>query len=151
MKESDIRKWHKQAGIFFAIFIILQAGTGLVLTVGHISVPHAHGNDNDAAHPENIQEIETSISQDHNAHQATGVGVEGHSAEDTAMHEHTDHDHSTGHVEVGEERSESIIQALHHGGGALGIIYHIIAGAGMLYMAVTGSMIFLKIRKRQTG
>lgn len=151
MKESDIRKWHRQAGIFFVLFIFLQAGTGLVLTVGHISVPHshAHGNDNDIAHTEDSQEMDTSMPHDHNAYQATGAGVEDHPAEDTAMNEHSDHDHSTGHAEVGAHWSEFIIQALHHGGGTLGIIYHIIAGAGMLFMVVTGSMIFFKIKKRE--
>jgi len=34
MKESVVRKWHRRMGGALALFIILQVGTGLVLTIG---------------------------------------------------------------------------------------------------------------------
>lgn len=33
MKEVDLRKWHRQMGIILAFFLILQAGSGLIITV----------------------------------------------------------------------------------------------------------------------
>ena len=33
MKEAELRTWHRKAGIGFAVFIALQAVTGIVLTI----------------------------------------------------------------------------------------------------------------------
>jgi hypothetical protein len=37
---------------------------------------------------------------------------------------------------------------LHYGGGTLGHIYRILLGVGIMGMAISGSLIFLKIRAR---
>ncbi|MEW6140307.1 MAG: hypothetical protein AB1733_18965 [Thermodesulfobacteriota bacterium] len=42
MKERILRRWHRHLGIILALFIIVQTGTGLFLTLGHLIVPHTH-------------------------------------------------------------------------------------------------------------
>ena len=45
MKEYDLRKWHRRVGIILAIFLILQAGSGLLITVGEVSeTPRSHAH-----------------------------------------------------------------------------------------------------------
>ncbi len=44
MKEANLRKWHRRMGITLAFFIILQAGTGLLLSLDWDSTPHSHAN-----------------------------------------------------------------------------------------------------------
>jgi len=44
MKEANLRKWHRRIGIALAFFIILQAGTGLLLSFDWFSTPHSHAN-----------------------------------------------------------------------------------------------------------
>ena len=33
MKEAKLRKWHRTLGMIFALFILIQAATGLILTI----------------------------------------------------------------------------------------------------------------------
>ena len=33
MNQSDLRKWHRSIGIIIALFILFQAGSGLLLTI----------------------------------------------------------------------------------------------------------------------
>ncbi len=64
MKEKDLRKYHRITGVVLAIFIIAQAGTGLVFTVGKMLggsenhdhaalstslIPTAQANENESA------------------------------------------------------------------------------------------------------
>jgi len=42
MRETSLRQWHRYAGVILAIFIIVQTGTGLLLNLGQLSVPHDH-------------------------------------------------------------------------------------------------------------
>jgi len=104
MKETSLRKWHRNLGIAMALFIILQAGSGFLISLGQLSVPHSH------------------------ADQAT------HGASQSS----------------GQERSfwNEGLGFLHHGGGAIGTIYRLVLSVGMLVMAVSGSMIFFRIRAR---
>ena len=46
MKESVVRKWHRRMGVALALFIVLQVGTGLVLTIGErlATQRHAHAH-----------------------------------------------------------------------------------------------------------
>ncbi len=47
MKEKDLRKYHRITGVVLAIFIIVQAGTGLFFTIGKMlgsSGDHEHGH-----------------------------------------------------------------------------------------------------------
>ncbi len=45
MKEADLRKLHRTMGIIFAAFIILQAGSGLLISVGELFVSHSHAHE----------------------------------------------------------------------------------------------------------
>jgi hypothetical protein len=40
MNEKDLRKWHRRMGITLAILIIIQAGTGILLTLGSLTADH---------------------------------------------------------------------------------------------------------------
>lgn len=122
MKEVSIRKTHKNIGIVLALFIILQAGSGVMLIFKNItiSVPHSHA-------------------------------VENHEMGDMNIHYSLPTDSEIGHMENQSDHNFSwstFINSLHHGGGEVGIIYHLLSGIGMLFMAVTGTLIFLKTRSR---
>ncbi len=46
MKEKDLRRYHRITGVVLAVFIIVQAGTGLIFTIGKMtggSGGHDHG------------------------------------------------------------------------------------------------------------
>jgi hypothetical protein len=45
MKEPDLRRWHRNLGIILAAFIILQAGSGLLLSFGRLSVSSVDANE----------------------------------------------------------------------------------------------------------
>lgn len=102
MNELKIRKLHRSIGIILALFIILQAGSGLIITVSELVMSHNH------AHKE------ISESNEHN------------SESESMWHE--------------------ILEFVHHGAGTFGIAYRIVLGTGTLVLAVTGSLIFLKIK-----
>ena len=104
MKEKDLRKWHRNLGICLGILIILQAGSGLVLSLVEGPIPEAHGNGD-----------------------SKNAGGEG------------EHDESI---------IEEAMEAVHTEGGALGFIYRLIVGTGMLLMTCSGGWIFMKIRAR---
>lgn len=84
MKEAQLRKVHRTAGMMFVFFIVLQALSGLMLT---------------------LQDL------------------------------------------FSAER-ESIVHSIHAHFSPVGDIYRLIAGIGMLFMAVTGSWIGMKILMR---
>lgn len=51
MKESDLRKIHRHLGIILALFLFLQGGSGMLLTLGELFTPkHAHSNTTDDHH-----------------------------------------------------------------------------------------------------
>ena len=104
MKEKDLRKRHRIMGVCLGILIILQAGSGLVLSLVEGPVPEAHGDSN--------------------------------------------------YEQEGGEHHESVIEealeAVHTEGGAVGFLYRLIVGAGMLLMTCSGGWIFLKIRARSS-
>ena len=45
MKEVGLRRWHRGLGIIVALFIILQTGSGFLLSLGELSVPHTHAHE----------------------------------------------------------------------------------------------------------
>ena len=104
MKESDLRKWHRRVGITITVFILLQAGSGFLISLGGLSTPHSH------AHTESVGP----------------VGSE--AREGSLWHES--------------------LEFIHHGAGAVGSVYRILLGAGILWMALTGSAIFFRMRAR---
>jgi hypothetical protein len=44
MKEADLRKWHRRFGAALALFLVIQAGTGLLISFGEWSPSHSHAN-----------------------------------------------------------------------------------------------------------
>jgi hypothetical protein len=104
MKEFTLRNWHRRIGIILVLFIILQAGSGLIITISEIATPHEHDN-----------------------------SATSHS------HQQQDEDESSFH---------ETLEFLHHGGGIIGISYRILVGTGILWMAFTGLIIYVKIRTR---
>ena len=104
MKESDLRKWHRSLGIILTLFIILQAGSGLLISLSGLGTPHSHARSETVAH--------------------------------------------AGPDEVGKSLWNTSLGFLHHGAGVVGVVYRILLGIGMVGMALSGSMIFFKIRVR---
>ena len=45
MREADLRRWHRSMGIIVAAFVILQAGSGFLLSLGGLPIlrTYAHG------------------------------------------------------------------------------------------------------------
>ena len=127
MTEATLRKGHRYIGISLAIFILLQAASGIALSFW--SWNNAH---------------------DHSLH-ATAVAYadEGH--------HHDEPDEYRSHVEqhMTESNAEHVLpqwlqasMAIHAGGGFWGGLYRIIIGLGIIGMALSGSMIFFKTQKR---
>ncbi len=104
MKEANLRKWHRNLGILIALFIMIQTGSGFIISLGQLSVPHSHAD-------------QTTHESNHNGGEAPSFWNES-------------------------------LTFLHHGGGAMGTIYRLLLGVGMMAMAVSGSMIFFRIRAR---
>ncbi len=54
MKEKDLRRYHRITGVVLAVFIIVQAGTGLIFTIGEMggsSGKHDHSTANISIFP----------------------------------------------------------------------------------------------------
>jgi len=108
MKEADLRKWHRRMGIILALFIIIQAGSGLLMSLNELGTPHGHAHGEDVA------------------------------AQDE-------------HQEGGDSYIKTSLSFIHHGAGVIGRIYRILLGIGLLGMAISGSMIYFKVRARTKG
>ena len=50
MKESTLRKWHRSVGISVVLFMFLQAGSGFLISIGILSMPHAHAHEDTHAY-----------------------------------------------------------------------------------------------------
>jgi hypothetical protein len=87
MKEPDLRKWHRIMGITLALFIVIQAGSGLLLS------------------------LEDFFVTDFPAFAAFLISI-------------------------------------HRGGGNLGTFYRVLLGMGLMGMASSGILIYLKIMAR---
>ncbi len=108
MLEKDLRRWHRNLAIVFVIFIILQALTGLLMTLDDIKTPQSH------------------------AHEAQQEVAKSHG----------------GTQEPEQDSLETLMALIHHGGGVIGLVYRIILGLGMLAIAGSGAMIYMKIQAR---
>ncbi len=113
MKEANLRKWHRRMGITIAFFVILQAGTGLLLSLDWLSTPHSHLN----TQYEGIQESGKTNDTFRDSHEEKSVWHEA-------------------------------LELIHRGAGPLMSLYRVILGIGIMAMAITGSIIFIKIRSR---
>lgn len=118
MKEADLRKWHRRMGAALAIFIILQAGSGLVLSLREVVTPEplsAHGR----------KPVPASAQHDQGA---------------TNLSTRTD-------AETGQ-KDGGILWAIHHKEGIMYSYYRSIVGFGTVGMAISGLRIFFAIRRR---
>ena len=109
MKEYDLRKWHRRVGIVLALFIILQAGSGFLLSLGNIvttEVLHAHA-DQPPLQATEYEEYEKEIAA-----------------------------------------WNRTLAFIHFEAGVWWNLYRVLLGAGIVWMAITGTMIFLRIRAR---
>jgi hypothetical protein len=106
MKEVNLRKWHRRIGIILALFVILQAGSGLLIGLGDLSPSQTH------------------------AHSEPAVSSGGHEEAESPWHE--------------------ALEFIHHGAGSAGALYRIIIGIGILWMAISGGLIFFQTRARST-
>ena len=43
---------------------------------------------------------------------------------------------------------QTALSVIHHGGGTIGALYRILLGTGLLWMAISGSLIYFKSRSR---
>jgi hypothetical protein len=109
MKEATVRKWHRRMGITLALFIILQAGTGLVLS---------------------LEWFDTSNTNVHKADQPSS--------------------NKTNHFNNNQEGAtwHEAMELVHHGAGTMMKMYRVILGLGLVGMALSGSVIFQKIKTR---
>jgi len=105
MKEKDIRSFHRNLGIILAFFIVIQAGSGLFITIDELSAPHSH------------------------------------SSEQTADQAETGHNQNVSTV-------QAFLSLIHHGGGVIAAWYRIFLCIGIVTMALSGAVIYLKIRAR---
>ena len=104
MKKITLRTWHRRIGIILALFIILQTGSGLLISLGDLSPSQSH------------------------AHSEPAVAAGGHEEEERPWHE--------------------ALEFIHHGAGSAGPLYRIIIGIGILWMAISGVLIFFQSRVR---
>jgi hypothetical protein len=49
---------------------------------------------------------------------------------------------------AGEAFWVELCDFVHHGAGPIGAVYRIVLGVGIIWMAVTGTMIYIRIRRR---
>jgi hypothetical protein len=150
MKESDLRKWHRTLGIFLSFFVITQAGSGLLITLRNISVPHSHAHGDAAGHLKNRDTKKSHLHED-SSHQSASAHVDSPESKQLRMHKSYAHDHISRQAKSHEPDGSTwnkYLEEIHHGGGLLGMFYRLLVGIGMLIMAVSGSMVFFKIRAR---
>lgn len=102
MQESRLRRWHRLAGVGIALFLAVQAGSGLIMSLSHLLTEGSH------------------------------ISTEG-------APEHT-------HFPISE-----LAEAIHSGGDVLGALYRAMLGLVALWMAFSGTWIFLNIRARSRG
>ena len=108
MKEGTLRRWHRRAGILLALLIILQAGSGLLITLHEWPL------------------LQT-------------LGQGGSSQGLSSTHE-TD-----------ESQWADALEFIHRGLANVGAVYRIVTGLGILWMVISGTLIFFKIRARTRG
>ncbi len=109
MQEKDLRRWHRNVAIVFVVFIIIQAITGLLITLGEIGTPHTH------------------------AHEESQVQVKSADIPEPEQ----------------EGQIREVLAAIHHGGSFIGGLYRIILSIGMLWVAGSGALIYMRIQARK--
>lgn len=122
MQEKDLRKWHGYLGISLAIFLIAQAGSGLSISLGHLTAGHEHEK------PVHSHTNDKKTGHDGIGHDAAG-------------------NHS-GDLGAALTSISGFFTDIHHGGGIAGSVYRIFLALGILLQTVTGGLIFFNSRGR---
>lgn len=68
MKEANLRKWHRYLGITMALFLLLQGGSGLLLSFGEL-FEHDHAK---ASNTEYLSDDEDAHEEGEHEHGITG-------------------------------------------------------------------------------
>ena len=101
MKEPVLRKWHRYFAVALAPLVLLQAVSGLFLSIEWL----------------------------YGVHSATGRLL----SDAPSFLQFWD----------------SLFLGIHHGGGRLGGLYHVLLGMGLIWLATSGLWIYIKIRARK--
>jgi hypothetical protein len=136
MNQLYLRKLHITIGIISALFILLQSGTGLLLSFSGFSVPHSHAH-TDSVTPDNGHEKEPATAKHEHADES-GSAHDAH--EDKTVATQRTH-------EGGESLWHRSLGGAHHGGGTIGSTYRILLGVDLIFMAFSGCTIFFITRK----
>jgi hypothetical protein len=118
MKEAALRKWHRRMGATLAVFIILQVGSGLLLSMREVLTPKplsAHSRTSAPVTTDSSREVTQPPSQA---------------------------------IMQPVEKDGGILWAIHHKEGIMYGYYRSAVGFGILGMVVSGLRIFAAIRKR---
>jgi len=125
MTEADLRKWHRTSGIVLAAFFMLQAVTGMVLSV------------------------EDFLRDDRSPSQQVQTGREPSPA--AGSERYVPEVQIPGNLRAGasSEPEEKIIEEIHRGGGYAGALYRIVLGACLIGQSAGGILLFIAIYRRR--
>ena len=102
MKEADLRKWHRLMGIWAGPLVILQAASGITLSIDWLLEIHKRFG-------ETVRENVPALAR----------------------------------------LWDAVLVEIHYGIGKTGAFYHIALGVAAIWLAVSGIIIFLRLRNRQ--
>jgi hypothetical protein len=119
MKEITLRKTHRNLGLTLAFFLLLQGGSGLLLTVGEMFAT----------------ETGTITGESHGHTEEVGEGLP---APETSGQPDPDR----------PAERHGLVGRLHHGKGVIWNLYRLVVGGGLLALLASGVAIFLKGRAR---
>ena len=98
LQELTLRRWHRRAGIFLAVLILVQAISGVVIAFNLLFIFH-----------HDVSAL-LDARESHGLHRAW----------------------------------DYIFMDIHYGGGWVGSIYHIAVGVGLVWIVVTGTLIYFR-------
>lgn len=119
MKESELRKYHRYLGISLALFLLLQGGSGLLISLGQLFHFHVHAHGTANTHY------------------------------DESEREHIGEDSFAMQVEKQEESEDhGVLGLLHHKEHTFMNFYRVVVGTSLMLMIFSGMAIFIKIQNR---
>jgi len=68
MKQIIIRKWHRRLGILLSLFIILQAGSGLLISLAEFESHEAYASEENGSMTEKESELHEAMEWIHHGH-----------------------------------------------------------------------------------
>jgi hypothetical protein len=123
-ERANLRRWHGHIGIGLALFLVLQAGTGLLFTIRDLQWPHGHAS-------------ESSPGRQH----AQAWGLPSGHGETESGREKSESAFQAGAI-------WGPLMTIHHGGGVIGTVYRLVLAAAIIVQIVLGVLIFGKMRAR---